>query len=137
MVCYSKDLSHFHQKSWKVMRKEQYQQDGHHLEKVKNPEDAFILLLLLAASTNRLLWFGCRLDCSYKLLSSKSLWWQILADDPGGGSFMKHYVLGLLFFQWRAIAKEKKFKRQAELPRSPHGLGDTKSQFGDCLQKPP
>lgn len=28
MAKYSKDLSHFHQKSWKMIKKEQYQQDG-------------------------------------------------------------------------------------------------------------
>lgn len=52
MVKYSKDLSHFHQKSRKRIKKEQYQQDGHNLEKMKNPEDAFILLFLLAANMN-------------------------------------------------------------------------------------
>lgn len=50
MVKYSKDLSHFHQKSWKIVKKEQYQQDGHNLEKMKNPEDAFIPLFLVAVN---------------------------------------------------------------------------------------
>lgn len=52
MVKYSKCLSNFHQKSWKVIEREHHQQDGHNLEKMKNPEDAFTLLFLLAINMN-------------------------------------------------------------------------------------
>lgn len=41
MVKYIKNLNNFHQKSWKVIKREHHKQDRHNLEKMKNPEDAF------------------------------------------------------------------------------------------------
>lgn len=52
MAKYIKNLSNFHQKSWKVIKREHHKQDRHNLENMKNPEDVLILLFLLAINMN-------------------------------------------------------------------------------------
>lgn len=130
MVKYSKDLSHFHQKSWKTVKKEQYQQDGHSLEKMKNPEDAFIPLFLLAVNMNSFdfaaVFIGATSCSDPSPRSHKSLQ-KTLVEVPSQS-----------ILQGRAVARGRDVKRPAELPKSFHGQGNQEgNQFTGCLQKPP